>query len=278
VAAPETPQPAIPRKTLIYAGVIVALMWAFALYTGSFVLQIIVAVLTAIIAGLLLFAWRLVRKQKRLVGVLQGAQESPEARREALAKLEALKDADSPQNLFARAQLVAQDDPEKGLVLIEKVPLKEYPAAMQDDVATLQARLYLDCGRTKEARKAAETINLDNPQRTQARTMSGITVAEAFARTGKPKEALALLDTLAPIDNADQNEQIEVQKRIVKVFAKFAMNQRPAARNELIALAAVDINYLGRFLAPRFRVHPELQKLARQVGMDRQRVIGKTVG
>jgi len=251
-------------------------MWAFALYTGSFVLQIIVAVLTAIIAGLLLFAWRLVRKQKRLVGVLQGAQESPEARREALAKLEALKDADSPQNLFARAQLVAQDDPEKGLVLIEKVPLKEYPAAMQDDVATLQARLYLDCGRTKEARKAAETINLDNPQRTQARTMSGITVAEAFARTGKPKEALALLDTLAPIDNADQNEQIEVQKRIVKVFAKFAMNQRPAARNELIALAALDLNYLGRFMLPRFKVHPELQKLARQIGMERQtKVIGR---
>jgi hypothetical protein len=271
---PETPQPAIPKKTLIYAGIIVALMWAFALYTGSLVLQIIVAVLTAIIAGLLLFAWRLVRKQKKLVGVLQGAQESPEARREALAKLEAQKDAGSPQNLFARAQLVAQDDPEAGLALLEKVALKEYPAAMQDDVATLQTRLYLDCGRTKEARKTAETINLDNPQRKNVRTMSGVIVAEAFSRTGKPKEALALLESLEPVEeNADQ---IEVQKRIVRVFAKFAMNQRPAARNELIALAALDLNYLGRFLLPRFRVHPELQKLARQIGMERQtKVIGR---
>jgi len=271
---PETPQPAIPKKTLIYAGIIVALMWAFALYTGSLVLQIIVGVLTAIIAGLLLFAWRLVRKQKKLVGVLQGAQESPEARREALAKLEAQKDAGSPQNLFARAQLVAQDDPEAGLALLEKVELKAYPAAMQDDVATLQARLYLDVGRTKDARKAAETINLDNPQRKNVRTMSGVIVAEAFARTGKPKEALSLLESLEPVEeNADQ---IEIQKRIVRVFAKFAMNQRPAARNELIALAALDLNYLGRFMLPRFKVHPELQKLARQIGMERQtKVIGR---
>ncbi len=261
-ASAAPPQPSIPRKTLIIVGIVLAVLWAFAISTGSLVLEIIVGVITAIIVGLLLFAWRLVRKQRKLVGVLQGAQESPEARREALAKLEAGKDKDSPQNLFARAQLVAQDDPKAALALLDKTPLKNYPAAMQDDVATLKTQLFLNVGRTQDARKIAETINLDNPQRKEVRTMSAVIVAEAFARTGKPKEALALLDTLEPPKK--DAEQIDIQARMVRVFAKFAMNQRPAARNELVALAAMDVNYLGKFLLPQFRVHPELQKLARQ--------------
>ncbi len=39
-APPKPQQPAIPKKTLIYAGVIFAVLWAFALSTGSMVLEI----------------------------------------------------------------------------------------------------------------------------------------------------------------------------------------------------------------------------------------------
>jgi hypothetical protein len=95
------------------------------------------------------------------------------------------------------------------------------------------------------------------------KSMASVIVAEAFARTGKPREALALVDGLEPPKK--DAEQLLVQARVVKVFAKFAMNQRPAARAELVALADEDVNYLGRFLMPQFKVHPELQKLARQV-------------
>lgn len=258
------PQPAIPKKTFIYIGLVVAVLWAFALYTGSLVVEIIVAVLTAIIIGLLLYAFRMVRKQRALIGTLQGATQSPEARREALAKLEAGKDADEPTNLFARAQLMAQDDPKAALALLDKQDLQKYPAAMQDDVAILKTQLYLGMGRTQDARKVAETINLDNPSRKEVRTMAAVIVAEAFARTGKPKEAIALVDSIEAPKGKDA-EQINVQTRVVKVFAKFAMNQRPAARAELVSLADEDVNYLGRFLMPQFKVHPELQKLARQV-------------
>jgi hypothetical protein len=205
----------------------------------------------------------MVKKQRGLVEVLQGAAESPDARRDALAKLEAGKDADAPTHLFARAQLLAQDDPKAALALLDKHELKSFPAAMQDDVATLKTQLYLAAGRTQNARKIADTINLDNPQRKETRTLSGVIVAEAFARSGKPKEALALLATLEPPEK--DGEQIALQTRVVRVFAKFALNQRAAARAELVALADEDVNLLGRFLAPQFRVHPELQKLARQV-------------
>src|SRR6185503_19859442 len=85
----------------------------------------------------------------------------------------------------------------------------------------------------------------------------------AWARTGKPKEALALLDSIE-IPKQD-GEQIGMQTRVARVFARFAANNRKQAEAELVALADDDINQLGRFLDPRFRVPPELQKLARRV-------------
>jgi Tetratricopeptide repeat len=263
-AEPAPPQVGgIKKKTLIIIGVVVAAMWAFAIQADSLVLMIIVGVLTALVAGVLIWAFRMLRKQRGLVGMLQGATQSPEARRDALAKLTAQKDADSPVNVFARAQLLAQDDPKAALKLLEPVGIKGYQAAMQDDVALLLTQLYLGLGRTADARKAADTMNLDNPDRKQIRPMAASLVAEAWARTGKPKEALALVDTIE-LPKKDR-EQLELQLRVVRVFAKFAANQRNLARTELQQLADIDVNYLGRFIMPQFRVHPELQKLARSV-------------
>ena len=252
----------IKRKNLIIIGVIVALAWAFTLNTGSTVLLIIVSVLTALVIGVLVWAFRLIRKQQRMVNLLQGATNA-DARREALAALSEGKDASSPTNVFARAQLLAADDPKAALTMIEKVEHRTFPAAMQDDVALLKTQLYLGFGRTADARKAADTMNLDNPARKEVRALAASIVAEAWARTGKSKDALALLETIeVPQQNA---EQIRVQMRVARTFAKFAGGARLAARNELSALAKEDLNLLSRFLAPQFRVHPELQKLARSV-------------
>ncbi len=261
--SPAVPQPAIPRKPLVYGALVLAALWAFAIHTDSAVVEIIVAVLTALAVGLLVYALRLVKKQRGLVQLLQGATASPQTRRDALAKLEAAKEADAPTHLFARAQLIAQDDPAAALALLDTKELRTFPPAMQDDVAMLKAQLYLAFGRVQDARKVADTISLENPQRTQVRSLAAVIVAEAFARTANPKQALALLDTLEPAEK--DAAQLAIQARVVRVFAKFALNQRAAARAELVALADEDVNLLGRFLAPQFRVHPELQKLARQV-------------
>jgi tetratricopeptide (TPR) repeat protein len=231
----------IKKKTLITIAVVTLAVWAFAVQTGSTILMIVVAVLTALLLG----------------------ADSPEARREALAKLDAQKDSGEPVNVFARAQLLAADDPKAALKLLETVPMSKFHAAMQDDVALLLAQLYLGVGRTQDARKAADTINVDNPERKEVRAMAAAIISEAWARTGKPKEALALLDTIElPKKDA---AQLATQIRVVRVFAKFAANQRGPARTELQQLADEDVNNLGRFLMPQFRVHPELQKLARAV-------------
>lgn len=263
VEAPPQIQGGIKRKNLIIIAVISLAVWAFTIQTGSTVLLVITSILTVVMVAILIYAFRTLSKQKGLVGILQGATSSPEARREAIAKLAAEKDANSPIKLFARAQLVAADDPKAALSLIEGTDLKTFPPAMQDDVSLLKTQLYLGTGRTQDAAKAASTMNLDNPERKEIRPMAASIVAEALARTGKPKEALALLDSIEmPSKNADQ---IMLQARVARVFAKFASNQRGPARQELTALAAEDVNHLGRFLSPQFRVHPELQKLARQV-------------
>ena len=266
-AEPEAPaQPAaggLRKKTLITIAVVTIAIWAFAINTGSTVLMIIVGVLTALLLGVIGWALLQLRKQRGMVGLLRGAASSPEARRDALAQLTAKKDANSPVNVFARAQLLAADDPKGALALIEPVGLKNYPAAMQDDVALLLVQLYLSLGKTADARKAADTMNLDNPDRKETRAYAASLVAEAWGRTGKPKEALALLDTIElPKKDA---EQIAMQIRVARVFAKFAANQRGPAQAELRALADEDVNQLGRFVMPQFRVHPELQKLARRV-------------
>lgn len=261
--APEAPQIAFPKKTLYWIAGITVVIWAFAISTGSTIFMGILGGLTLALAFVLFRAFRFIKKQRGIVNTLQGAAHSPEARREALQKLEAGKDAGEPTNVFARAQLIAAEDPQAALKLLDTVPLAKYPAGMQDDVSLLRTQLYLAHGRTADARKAADTINLDNPDRKPARALAASIVAEAWARTGKPKEAITLLDSIEL--PAKDGQQIAIQARVAKVFARFAANQRGLARNELNALADDDVNHLGRFLDPRFRVHPELQKLARQV-------------
>jgi len=255
---------AIPRKTWIIIGGFLIVLWAFAINTGSTIVLIVAGVLTAVLAGVVLWLLRFVRKQRSTASLLQGAIASPEARREALAKLSEGKDANSPTNVFARAQLLAaDDDPQDALKLLGSIELRSYPPAMQDDVSLLQTQLYLRLGRTGDARKSADVMNLDNPQRKEIRPLAASIAAEAWARSGKPKEALALLDTIElPKKDA---EQIAMQIRVARVFARFAANQRGLARTELAAIADEDPNQLGRFVLPQFRVHPELQKLARSV-------------
>ncbi len=264
---PEQPSAAqaggIKRKNLIIIAVVTLAIWAFAIQTGSTVLMIIVGVLTVALIGVLIWAFKTLRKQRGLVSLLQGATSSPEARRDALARLSEGKDANAPINLFARAQLLAQDDPKAALEMLQGTELSKFPPAMQDDVALLKTQLYLGMGRTADASKAASSINLDNPERKEIRPMAAAIVAEAWARTGKPREALALLETIE-LPKKD-GPAILIQIKVARVFAKFASNQRGPARQELTALASEDVNNLGRFLSPQFRVHPELQKLARSV-------------
>jgi hypothetical protein len=250
------------RKNVIIIAVVAIAVWAFAIQTGSVIAMGIVGGLTLVLLGLLFWAFRLMKKQKSLNALLEGAVSSPEARREALAKLESAKDANEIPNVFARAQLAAADDPARALEMLERIELKTVPPQMQDDFAYLRAQLCLNFGRTKDARPLADWINVDNPQRKEQRGMLAGVVGEAWARTGKHQDALKLLDT---IDFAAEKDEVRFQLQVARAFALFAGGKSKAAKEELERIAAPDVNRLGRFVAPQFKVHPNLQRLAREV-------------
>jgi hypothetical protein len=266
----ETPDPAagapaggLRTKNLVIIGAVTAGVWALAISTGSLVFMIIVGVLTAVLLGFLIWALRLAKKQQGLASMLQQAAGTPEGRKLAIAKLEGEKNKHDVTNIFARAQLMSADDPAGALELLERVEIKNVPAQMQDDFAILRAQLYLNFGRPKDARPLVDRVNIESPSRKDARGLYTSIVAEAWARTGKHDEALTILDRI-DLD-AESNDQVRLQLLVARVFARFAAGKRGPAKEDLRALAAVDVNYLGRFLMPQFKVHPELQALARGV-------------
>jgi hypothetical protein len=259
---PVTPG-GLKKKTLAIIGVVTLAVWAFAIQTGSKWLMIVVGVLTLALVALLLYGLRLARKQAGLMKLLQSSVNSPEARRAAIAKLEQEKDANDVTNVFARAQLVAADDPAKALAMLEAFDIKNVPAQLQDDFAVLQAQLYLHSGRPKDARPLADRIYVDSPQRKDSRSMMVSVIAEAWARTGRHADALKLLET---VDFDDKKlGALRIQLLVARTFANFASGHKVSASKDLRLIADVDVNHLGRFLMPQFRVHPDLQKLARGV-------------
>jgi tetratricopeptide (TPR) repeat protein len=248
-------------------GAAVGVLWITAFATNSKAFIIVVAVITVVVAGALVWIYRWAKKQRNLMELLQNANASPEARREALAKLKAAPDANKDvMNAIAQAQLQAQDNkPDEALAILEKVDLKKVPAPMADDVRAFRAQLYLVKNRSREARDLADEIKPSNGATPEARGMLAATVAEAWARTGKHSEALELLTTIKP-DDPDYG-QARVPLLYARIFASFAAGKRDDVRKDMTSLVRQDANLLARFLAPQIKVPLELQKMARDVAM-----------
>jgi hypothetical protein len=256
--------PGFQARNLAIIGGLVAILWLTALATGSKIFLVIVAVMTAVIAGLLLYVFQWAKKQRRMMDLLQSASVSPEARKQALAQLQAEKGGDKDvMNAIARAQLEAQEDPDKALATLEAIDLKKVPGPMADDVRAFRAQMYLTVGRASEARPLADEIKVTNASTAESRGMLAATVAEAWARTGKHKEALDLLGTIKPED--PDYGQARVPLLFARIYASFAAGQREQVRKDMTALLKQDVNLLGRFLMPKAKAHPELQKIAKDL-------------
>lgn len=267
-AQPALDSPLFNRKNLGIAVAALVVLWLTAAMTGSKWVLGLMGVLTLAAAGGLIWVYRLVKRQRAMVSLLQSAQGSPEARRAALAQLQG--DDKDVLKRVARAQLEAQDDPKLAIATLESIDLSKVPATSQDDVRVLRAQLYLACGRLRDAANMAEGINLGAAPNAQAKAMVTAIVGEAWARTGKADRALVILDDLK-IDDVEMG-QAAVLARMAKVFATFHAGKKDRARKELEALMKLDVNYLGRFVQPGGAVHLELQQLARTVAMSHPEV------
>jgi len=258
--------PFVQWKNLGLIGGGVLLLWVLVILSQSRVAMIVMGVLTGVLLGGGVYVYRWVKRQQSLAGLLQKAQASPEGRKAVLEQLSAGGDVDKDvMNLVVRAQLEAQEDPEVALATLDRIDMKKVPSLMEDDVKGLRAQLLLLLGQTREAGILADGIQVSRAQQAESRGMLAATVAEAWARSGKSKEAADLLSTFTP-DDANY-VKVRVPLMFARIFVNFAESRKELVRKDMLTLVKDDPNYLGRFVHPKFKVHPELQKMAREVLM-----------
>jgi hypothetical protein len=257
--------PGLKYQNLAYIAGALVLTWALVIASGSRVAMGVMGALTlALIAGAV-WVWQWIQKQQKLAKLVTAAQGSPEERKKALEQLNTPDAAKDVMNLVVRAQLEAQEDPDKALATLESIKIDEVPAMVQDDVRAMKAQMYLLNGRVKEAAALADKIKPSNAQQAEQRGMMAATMAEAWARTGREKEAMDLLGTFSPEDAT--YEKVKVPLLFARIYANHAMRKNDLARKDMLALSKDNVNYLGRFMDKRFRPAPDLQKIAQEVAM-----------
>ena len=207
--------------------------------------------------GLAFYVWRLTRKQREILDIMRAAQ-GEGGRREAIERLALGSDKDAMKAL-ARAQLLAQEDPQKSLEALEAIDIAKAPSMVQDEIRSQRAMMYLFMNRPKDARPLADEIKIERQPDSKAKAKYAATVAEAFARTGKPEEAKKLL-TEYKADDPTWAAEVGPLLWRAQVYTYMATKNRGLAKKALDALIALDPNMVAPFVQKT--VNPELQKLA----------------
>ena len=258
----EAEGPRIKWSVVAQIAVAALVVWALAIgsipYVGYWGVGV-VAVLTIVLVGFGVYAWRLMRRQQQLVSVLRQATDE-EGRKAAIAQLEAQGSKDAMAAL-ARSQLVLRDDPRAAMEILEGIELKSEPGAVQDEVRANLAFLYLAQSRPKDARPLVDLLRLDRQQNAKAKAIYAAVMAETFARTGKADEAKKLLETY----RADDPEYGEVSLVLLRaqIYTFFATKNRGLMRKAMMQLAERDPNQLAPFMQKG--AHPEMQAAVREI-------------
>jgi tetratricopeptide (TPR) repeat protein len=217
----------------------------------------VVGVLTLAALGLGIYVFRLTRKQREILDIMKGAQ-GDAGRREAIERLSLGGDKDAMKSL-ARAQLLAQEDPNKAIEALEAIDIAKAPTVVQDEVRSQLAMMYLFLNRTKDARPLVDEIKLERQPDAKVKAKYAAVVAEAFARTGKHDDAKKILEEYKADDPALAGEIAPLLFR-AQVFTYSATKNRGLAKKALDALVQIDPNMLAPFIQKNTK--PELQKLA----------------
>lgn len=266
LAAQETPR--IKWKVIAQIAAAFAVLWVTAFIGVPFVGYWgvgVVAVLTVIALGFGAYVWRMTSRSAAILDIMKGATDEAGRQRaiEALSEGSRGGGGDAMKAL-ARAQLLAQSDPNEAQRVLEGLDLNKVPALVQDDVRGQLAMLYLRNNRVNEARALTDGIRLDRRPDPRSKGLYAAVMAEALARTGSPEEARKLLETYSSAD-ADGDE-VRVMLLRAQVFTFMAQKKRGLAKQALDAMAAIEPGLLGAFLVKGSQ--PELMKLARQTLME----------
>lgn len=231
------------------------------------------AALTLAAIGLMVWVVRQAKKAQGVAGILSKASmETKEGRQAAIAELESKYKGNDPTAIFARAQLLLQEDPRKALEALETINLSKVMASVADEARGQRAMIHLMLGEVSPARDLVDGIQLARHQDVRSRAMLAAVVAEAWARSGQAKRAV---DTLSVI-NPEDPELVQLKPQVLRAqaYAFAYADDMKGARRALRRLGEIDPRLLGGFVAKK--AHPILQreakKLLEQSGAVQRRV------
>jgi hypothetical protein len=260
--APEKP-PVDFKKLLVRVGAVLAILWIVALFIPTWIPKAICGAITVAAVGAGFWLQRYLKKTQALGALLRSA-DTDEGRKEALKKLDTEFKKDDVQARIAKAQLEMQEDPKKALATLEAIPLDKQLAPVADQVRSMRAMIHLTQGETTEARQLVDKMEVGKQQEAKTRAMFATVAGEAWGRTGQAKKAVELLELFNPED--PDYAEMRIQMWRARAFAYAGNNDMKGAGRALRKLAEVNPQLLGMFIASK-RVHPLLQQEAKQILM-----------
>ncbi|MBX3231670.1 MAG: hypothetical protein KIT84_23415 [Labilithrix sp.] len=257
----EDKPPVDLKKIYVRVGLVALLVWIIAFIIPGPIPKAVAGVATVVGIGVIIWLDRYVKKTQALGAILKGA-DTEEGRKAALEKISTDFKKGDTQAVIAKAQLLMQEDPKKALETLESINVDKEIGPIAGQVRAMRAMLHLTLGETAEARALADKLELGKQQEPKTRVLFATVAGEAWARTGQGRKAVDTLDLFNP--DAPEHAEMRAQMWRARAFAYAAVNDTKAIARAVKKLADINPHLLGMFLPPQKKVHPLLEREAKQ--------------
>jgi hypothetical protein len=260
------------KKLGIRVGIGALIVWGFAFALDSWIPKAVAGGISVIVLGIILWGLRFAKRSQAVAQIVRGA-DTPEARKEALEKLDTdFKDGDTAAT-FAKAQLQMQDDPRAALETLESVNLEKVMAPIADEARSQRSMIHLMLGETDKARELADKIDLTRHKEPKVKATLAAIIGEAWARTGQARKAVELLETF------DVNDEVyaDLKPQLLRslAFGYAWSNKTKKMKQVLRKMKAINAQLLMGFITKKKNpqgvnprgVHPMLEKEAYAIVM-----------
>ena len=269
--APLPPDPfsaAALRPLALRLGLPFLILWIVALVIHGWIWKAVMGGLTLALAAMLFWAFRYARRSRAVASIVREAANTPEARKDAIAKLDQDFKKNDTAAAFAKAQLQLQEDPRAALATLETINLEKALAPVADETRAQRAMIHLILGETDEARVLVDNIDLSRHKEAKTRGTMVSIIGEGWARTGQAKKAVELLETL----DLDDEVYAELRPQLLRAraFAYAWASDTGKMKQTLRKLSQINPQYLMGFITKKKNpsgvsprgVHPMLEKEA----------------
>lgn len=260
--AQEDRPPVDLKKIYVRVGIVAAVIWVIAFIIPGWIPKAVAGAASVVAVGVMIWLDRYVKKTAALGAILKGA-DTEEGRKKALERLDTEFKKGDTQAVIAKAQLQMQEDPRAALSTLESINVDKELAPIAGQVRAMRAMLHLTLGETAEARALADKLELGKQQEPKTRVMFAAVAGEAWARTGQGRKAVDTLDLFNP--DAPENAELRPQLWRSRAYAYAAVNDTKGIQRALKKLADINPHLLGMFLPPQKKVHPLLEREAKQM-------------